>query len=829
MEEKGSYTKEIERALEAHISDELYGELLEVLTENTPVKMFDVPYRKRRDIINGLRRVFAKISIDMLEPRLVIMDEFQRYKDLIAMDDVDADIITDEFLRDNSTKVLLLSATPYRPYTTLDEIAAEDCDHHTEFIGVMNFLLQDNERNATFREVWRDYSHHLSEIATDALTVIHMSKIKAESALYQCICRTERRNDNILNTDKAKPMTVSKDDIASYIDIQKLLDDLELGNFPIEYVKSAPYLLSFMNYDIKRKIVRELTSRINDNRGFSNTKTSMTLLLRKSIINDYAPIPTNNSRLDLLFDEAFGADRKSESKGNGAELMLWIPASMPYYKTRSVFHRNTGYSKTLVFSGWEMVPRMIASLTSYESERRTIGRLPERIHLGKRTYYAVDEKSRSVVVRLREGADDLIKYPSGFLAKLFKPEDHIGRNVDIKTIRNELAKVIRRNINDVAQSYRITVRGKQGGAKQLLQLLKALDGIDVRGELNFIPEYAAELFAYMAIGAPAVCALRLFGDKKLAEKLAKYFISLFNKPESIAAIDVYSKEGEGSYYKDVIRYCAEGNLQAVLDEFYFILDPSCDSAPSEICEAMCSAFIGSRSIKIDAIQRGKDWFSEEKKISIRTHFAVGYYNIKGTDNKLSSTENVRAAFNSPFRPFVLATTSIGQEGLDFHQYCRKIMHWNLPYNAIDLEQREGRINRYLCHAIRQNLANSEYADPPCRKNVWREIMNRAEAGLKKEGSSDLVPYWQLPKDYIYTHQIERIVPMYPFSRDVMRYERMIEVLSLYRLTLGQPRQEELLKVIQNQNLSKENLSDLFINLSPFDKVLTEINAPYKYV
>lgn len=47
------------------------------------------------------------------------------------------------------------------------------------------------------------------------------------------------------------------------------------------------------------------------------------------------------------------------------------------------------------------------------------------------------------------------------------------------------------------------------------------------------------------------------------------------------------------------------------------------------------------------------------------------------------------AFNSPMRPFVLATTSIGQEGLDFHNYCRVIMHWNLPSNPIDV----GRILR----------------------------------------------------------------------------------------------------------------------------------------
>ena len=107
-------------------------------------------------------------------------------------------------------------------------------------------------------------------------------------------------------------------------------------------------------------------------------------------------------------------------------------------------------------------------------------------------------------------------------------------------------------------------------------------------------------------------------------------------------------------------------------------------------------------------------------IRLRTHFAVGYYNAKINDKAVQRTENIRRAFNSPFRPFVLATTSIGQEGLDFHNYARRIMHWNLPSNPIDLEQREGRINRYLCHAIRQNLAESKYAESGFSedKTVW---------------------------------------------------------------------------------------------------------------
>ena len=33
------------------------------------------------------------------------------------------------------------------------------------------------------------------------------------------------------------------------------------------------------------------------------------------------------------------------------------------------------------------------------------------------------------------------------------------------------------------------------------------------------------------------------------------------------------------------------------------------------------------------------------------------------------TDELRKAFNTPFWPYVLATTSVGQEGLDFHAWC----------------------------------------------------------------------------------------------------------------------------------------------------------------
>ena len=91
----------------------------------------------------------------------------------------------------------------------------------------------------------------------------------------------------------------------------------------------------------------------------------------------------------------------------------------------------------------------------------------------------------------------------------------------------------------------------------------------------------------------------------------------------------------------------------------------------------------------------------------------------------------------------------------------------------------------------------------------------ASEEAKKHGCSDLTPYWGLPEtpDMI---RIERIVPMYPFSKDEVSYERLIRILSLYRLTLGQPRQEELLEYIfQNHRDDTEDLRKLFFNLSPF--------------
>ena len=103
--------------------------------------------------------------------------------------------------------------------------------------------------------------------------------------------------------------------------------------------------------------------------------------------------------------------------------------------------------------------------------------------------------------------------------------------------------------------------------------------------------------------------------------------------------------------------------------------------------------------------------SKRDAIRVRTVFALRFGRTSETaDGAHISQDAVRSAFNSPFRPFVLASTSIGQEGLDFHPWCHRLIHWNLPGNPVDLEQREGRVHRYKGHAVRRNVAASHGSD-----------------------------------------------------------------------------------------------------------------------
>ena len=168
---------------------------------------------------------------------------------------------------------------------------------------------------------------------------------------------------------------------------------------------------------------------------------------------------------------------------------------------------------------------------------------------------------------------------------------------------------------------------------------------------------------------------------------------------------------------------------------------------------------------------------------------------------------------------------MGQEGLDFHQYCHAVVHWNLPSNPVDLEQREGRVHRFKGHAVRKNVATRYAADfmaevEAGEDDPWHTLFDMAKAG-RAEGATDIVPFWTFHIEG--GASIERHVPSIPLSREIGQLEALRHTLAVYRMVFGQPRQDELLDYLLRQMSradAERYLNDLRVDLSPADSVRT---------
>ncbi len=188
--------------------------------------------------------------------------------------------------------------------------------------------------------------------------------------------------------------------------------------------------------------------------------------------------------------------------------------------------------------------------------------------------------------------------------------------------------------------------------------------------LGIMPKDLEEVLVNMAIASPTACALRMLGVHtsgavNLALQLAKTIIDRFNTQEAIAMVDLsYGKAGEGVHWKNILRYCMDGNLQAVLDEYSHMLLEGYNlnqSDPVERNDILTKDMIQTlkthtASYNVDTYPAFRDQVKrvgkaggKDQRIRMRSSYAVGFYDTKSEDNILLN-------FNLPLRPFVLATT-----------------------------------------------------------------------------------------------------------------------------------------------------------------------------
>lgn len=343
------------------------------------------------------------------------------------------------------------------------------------------------------------------------------------------------------------------------------------------------------------------------------------------------------------------------------------------------------------------------------------------------------------------------------------------------------------------------------------------------------PERLLDHLTDLALGSPATCALRALHrvapevdlDNPVilhaASRIGMAFRGLFNQPESQALLRTGA---EDFYWQSVLHHCVDYDLQSVLDEYVHMLleaEGLMDKDPSHAVTVLSQTIDEALSLKPSQIEI-KQYRAQGERLEIssavrmRGRFATRLLH-QAQEEGAQRTDTVRTAFNSPFRPFVLTSTSVGQEGLDFHPYCHRLVRWNLPSNPVDLEQREGRIHRYKNHAVRLNLASKfegALKSAPQVDDPWCSMFQTAHAEAQRPG--DMEPFWLLDGET----RIERYALSLPFSREAGLLNWLKRSVALYRLAFGQPRQDDLMSFLEGLDNAHGDidLSALQISLRP---------------
>ena len=191
-----------------------------------------------------------------------------------------------------------------------------------------------------------------------------------------------------------------------------------------------------------------------------------------------------------------------------------------------------------------------------------------------------------------------------------------------------------------------------------------------RQEIDSFTESEIAALAEFALSGPGVVLGRaLYRFDKTCLQNSRYFNlldaswnglrSYLNRSLFLAAL---TRRGQ-KYTKAIPEAVVAGNLESVLDEHLWVTSRLDADAIGRFCVNLRKV-LGLHDGRHQVHEPGADGFH------LRCHAAMPFADAKVTsathngEDRLR-TDDLRHAFNSPFWPHVLATTSMGQEGLDY--------------------------------------------------------------------------------------------------------------------------------------------------------------------
>ena len=140
----------------------------------------------RDDLIGKLRRLLAEVCVQALEPDLVILDEFQRFKPLLETREEyrgpDAELAQSLFQARSHDHVVLSGRSccpPRRTNSIPPTPSLEQEDHYEDFLATTRFLLGDEESRV------ENLKHRLARFGTALKRAATDSRVSVEEITYR--------------------------------------------------------------------------------------------------------------------------------------------------------------------------------------------------------------------------------------------------------------------------------------------------------------------------------------------------------------------------------------------------------------------------------------------------------------------------------------------------------------------------------------------------------------------------------------------------------------------------------------------------------------------
>ena len=784
-------------------------------------------------LIAKMRNALAASAIEGLCPDLIIFDEFQNFRDVWNSKAEESDHRVTKRLRgegsDITTSLLLLSATPFRLYTR-NRDAELGVSHHKEFFDLVEFLYGGDAIAKKKRKYAQELFYELQTSIRRSNANVHRTKEIRDDIQYllrPIMSRTERASHpdgGLEHSTSPLDSPVLAEDVRVYRHFSRSIEHWQAGA-AVPYWTSIP--LPAQTMGIRYKAWQKATKG-----PVERTVPKLTKRMRDSFLQmEQIPHPKLRSLLKLL--------------GYEKQLLPWLQPSVTWWSQKKPWSQavdNPG--KVLIFSRFRAVPQAIASLVSYAAEAHLFsGNRFFYSNLNDRRWLQPSSGRNALLCYfhpspwLVENTDPLVCkecFPSRIRRKLRSQlisalsrlgiaiNHHLRCSRPIWRLLSQIEATAGVWENSISNWWKIHSHAGRGEKEQGLgRLLNEWD-MQAKMELSELSDKELDALVQYAFHSPGVAVGRALKrhwpdaviNDGFYDTLLVSWQGLRNYLDNpLFAASICSEQD--SYPDAISKAIRDGNFEAVLDEQLWLLRKLHNLKDTELATELLESF-QLRSGIFNLHELSGNW---ERTFPLRCHVAmpmseVRTVTVKGIEatNRPLRTDEIRRAFNTPFWPNVLATTSVGQEGLDFHAWCSNMVHWDLPYNPVDLEQREGRIQRFAGHSTRRAIARAVgdklWVGLQLGISPWQHLAEIAEEQLSDD--SGLCPWWVFQGA-----DVNRFVFDVPTSEQKNRLALMKDYRVLYRLALGQPNQEDFLHFLSTAASRPDNPRDFTIELSAY--------------